>query len=411
MADDPAEDINRLRDRIQNGQRDIHCSECRDVLIKYSDNVSLIPSEVGDYRHRTVLKKCIRMSEHAGCLARALEDKAEAQDIVRWIHANYEKEYSNQAFRSVLRSFGKHVTDAEGEPDSLQWISYSTSNDHDPTPSERDLLTYDEMQALLEACRNPRDKALISVQFEAGCRPYELEALTVGDVFDSEHSTGIHVDGKEGERAVHLIVSVPYLQGWLNNHPGGSDPEAPLWSKLDEAAAPSYTTFLNYFKGAAKRAGIEKSVTPRNFRKSNTRWLVLQGFEQSRIEERQGRKRGSDHTRNYLSRFGSESNERAYAQLHGREVEVESDAEAAGPVECPRCHRETPREKDFCMWCHAALSFEATEQVDDLEDATAESIAESADPDLEDIDPEDILELREDVQDSPALQKLLASLM
>lgn len=406
MGDDPRSDIETLRDRIRTGKRDLHCEDCADALLEYSDRVELIPSEVGEYRHRTVLRKVALLSERAGCVAAALEDRDEAEEIVRYIHREYETEYSNQTYRSVLRSFGKHVTDGDDEPDSLSWISYSTSNDHDPTPSERDLLTWeDDVQPMLEACLNPRDRALIAVQFEAGCRPYELEGLTVNDVIDAEHTTGLHVDGKTGERVVHLIVSVPYLQAWLNEHPGGDDD--PLWCKLSSPEAPSYTAFLNYFKGAAERAGVDKPVTPRNFRKSNTRWLITQGFDVPRIEERQGRQQGSDHTRNYQARFGDESNEVAYAQLQGVDVGDETGPADHGPVECHRCHRETPRERDFCMWCHAALSFEAAEAVEAADSETAESIAASADDDVE-IEPADVLEAREIAEDNPLLKRLLA---
>jgi hypothetical protein len=38
------------------------------------------------------------------------------------------------------------------------------------------------------------------------------------------------VDGKRGERTIHLVMSVPYFQRWLNEHPGGDGDY--LWSKL-----------------------------------------------------------------------------------------------------------------------------------------------------------------------------------
>ncbi len=92
----------------------------------------------------------------------------------------------------------------------------------------------------------------------------------MGDVYDSEHTVGLHVDGKRGERTIHLVMSVPYLQRWLNEHPGGDGDH--LWSKLSSPDRPSYNSFLGYFKNAAGRADVSKAVTPTNFRKSNTRW-------------------------------------------------------------------------------------------------------------------------------------------
>jgi hypothetical protein len=212
---------------------------------------------------------------------------------------------------------------------------------------------------MIETCQNPRDRALLAVQFEAGCRSGELFDLRVSDVFDGEYTTSLHVDGKRGERAIPLVTSLPHLRAWLTDE--RCPDRGTLWSKLNADERPSYNTWLGYFKDAADRAGVTKSVTPTNFRKSNTRWLVLQGYSQARIEDRQGRKRGSDHTRRYMARFGDESQERAYARLHGLEVEADEDAADAAPIECPRCGRETPRDRDHCMWCNLALSEDAVD--------------------------------------------------
>jgi len=224
------------------------------------------------------------------------------------------------------------------------------SNDFNPVPSERDLLRWEEdVVPMLEACHNPRDRALIAVQFEAGCRSGELFDIRVGDVFDGEYTTSLHVDGKRGERSVALVVSLQYLQDWLTDDRSPDREDAYLWSKLNSDERPSYRTWRDYFEDAAERAGVTKSVTPTDFRKSNTRWLVLQGYSQARIEVRQGRKRDSDYTRRYIARFGEESQERSYARLHGLEVDPEEDAEEISPFLCPRCQHETPRDNEHVV--------------------------------------------------------------
>lgn len=437
---DPRQEVDTLRRRLQSNGEDaryVQFDADRRHLLKFSDNVRLVPSEIGEHRHLKLLRHCTRMAalatppsvedfedndeieaagvqdeadidellEEHGLLGAVLEYRAVAEAIVRWINTEYDNEHTNQDYRTALRSFGRYRLKKDEPPETLAWIPTGTSNDFDPAPSERDLLTWDELQELIDAARNPRDEALFAVQFESGLRAGELYDLRIGDVFDSEHSVGIHGDGKQGERPVHLIASVPYLQRWLDEHPAGDDDQAFLWSKLSSTDRPSYPTFLNYFKYAAERAGISKDVTPTNFRKSNTRWLVIQGFSTARIEDRQGRKRGSEHTARYMARFGEESNENAYARLHGIDVEAE-EPEETGPVECPRCHRDTPREKDFCMWCHNALSHEATEKINDVDNDVAESIAESAQGDV-DVTPEEMLEARKAIEENPALKQLL----
>jgi hypothetical protein len=122
----------------------------------------------------------------------------------------------------------------------------------------------------------------------------------------------------------------------------------------------SYRAFKNIFENAADRAGVTKPVTPTNFRKSNATFLARHGMSQAYIEDRQGRKRGSDATAHYVARFGGEADDE-YARIHGVEVE-EEEAEPFGPVECPRCEKQTPRDEDSCVWCGQALDYDAPEQ-------------------------------------------------
>ncbi|ALG82876.1 site-specific integrase [Halanaeroarchaeum sulfurireducens] len=398
MSDlNPRKLVDDLRARLK-GNGDEPCQvpleADRRHLLKMSDKMRLMQSEIGDHRQLKLLRHVRRMAivpewpsvadfeendeadeagvddiddiekllNEKGYLGLTLEYRAAADALVRWIHSEYENEHTNQDYRTALRSFGRYRLKKDEPPESLAWIPTTTSNDFNPVPSERDLLRWEEdVVPMLEACHNPRDRALIAVQFEAGCRSGELFDIRVGDVFDGEYTTSLHVDGKRGERSVALVISLPYLQDWLTDDRSPDRDDAYLWSKLNSDERPSYRTWRDYFEDAAERADVTKSVTPTNFRKSNTRWLVLQGYSQARIEDRQGRKRGSDHTRRYMARFGEESQERSYARLHGLEVEPEEDAGDISPVQCPRCQRETPRDNEHCMWCNFALSEDAVD--------------------------------------------------
>jgi hypothetical protein len=259
-------------------------------LIKMVENMRLMQSKVGDYRQLKILRHCRRMAtlaewptvrdfeendeadaadveneadveallERQGLLGAALDYRTVAETIVRWIHTEYTNEHTNQDYRTALRSFGRYRLKRDETTDSLAWIPTTTSNDFDPVPSERDLLKWEyDVEPMIDAAHNARDKALFAVQFDAGLRGGELYDLRVGDVFDSEHTVGLHVDGKRGERTVHLVIAVPYLQRWLNEHPGGSDDH--LWSKLSSPDRPSYNTFLGCFKNAAGRTGVDKA--------------------------------------------------------------------------------------------------------------------------------------------------------
>lgn len=440
---DPRTEVDGLREQLRRGsadQRYVQYDADRDHLLKMSDNIRLVPSKIGEHRHLKLLRHTSRMAalaqpptvedfedndeaeragitdgedveallkEH-GLLGSALDYRAAAEAIVRWINDEYANEHTNQDYRTALRSFGRYRQKVDEPPATLAWIPTGTSNDFNPVPSERDLLLWEEdVVPMIDEAHNPRDKALFAVQFEAGLRSGELFGLRVGDVFDSKHTVGVHVDGKRGERPVHLIMSVPYLQRWLDEHPG--DDSSYLWTKLSTPTRPSYNTWRDYFQDAADRAGVTKDVTPTNFRKANTRWLVVLGYSQPRIEDRQGRKRGSEHTARYMARFGEESNERVYARLHGLEIEPEEGTDV-GPVDCPRCHRATPQHEDFCVWCHFALTPDATDEVEAQDDRLFSSVAQApdtTDASGDEVTSDDVMAARQLLQDHPELRRVL----
>jgi hypothetical protein len=230
---------------------------------------------------------------------------------------------------------------------------------------ERDVLP------MIEETRNSRDAALLAVAFDSGARSGELQDLTIGDVADSEYGLQIFVDGKTGQRSVTLIPSVPYLQRWMNDHPG-EDSNAPLWSKLSKPEELTYRRFRAIFDDAAQRAGVAKPVTPTNFRKSNASHLARKGMNQAFIEDRQGRKRGSDLTAHYVARFGGEAEEE-YARMQGIDVEKE-ESEPLGPVECPRCGKDTPRHEPTCVWCNQALDHAGVASLEEQEQEVRDTL-------------------------------------
>lgn len=361
MGDD-RKAIERYRERVQDS--DEITEEDKQVLLDFSDRLDLIPSEISEVRHKTLLGRCTRMAENVGGLAQALEDREAAEDLVRWIHRTYDNENTNHGYRNALRSFGRRATDGDDHPDSIEWIPSGMSSSHDPVPNPADMLKWeDDVVPMIEEARNPRDGALIAAAFDTGARASELLDLSVGDVNDHQYGLQVRLDGKTGQRSVPLISSVPYLQKWLAEHPAPDTPDAPLWSKLTEADQISYQRANQALKKAAKEAGVTKTATFTNFRKSNATYLVRNGISQPEIEDRQGRKRGSDATAHYIARFGGEGDDN-FARIHGIEVE-EDEPEPIGPVECPRCDKQTPRHKPTCVWCSQALDHRALHEIEE----------------------------------------------
>ena len=110
-------------------------------------------------------------------------------------------------------------------------------------------------------------------------------------------------------------------------------------------------------KDAADRAGVDKPVTFTNLRKSSASHLASRGLNQAHIEDHHGWTRGSDVASRYVSVFADDTG-REVARVHGLEIDEEEEPDATAPIECPRCHQQTPREMDHCLHCRQTINME-----------------------------------------------------
>lgn len=379
MSTNPEVELENLRDRIEEAI-DISPDD-QTALQAFDDALGLQRQDVGLYRHLKLLRHCVIIAEQCGNLSASLESREAAETIVRWIHDTYDNAETNQDYRVALKGFGRRLADEGGDPpDSLDWISSNTSNDHDPTPDPGDMLEWEgDIQPMLDAALNPRDRAAIALQWDAGLRGYEFKDLTVGSLTDHKHGLQVTVNGKTGQRTVTLIPSVPYVQRWLTEHPRGDDSDAALWCSLTSGEEISYSMKVRMLKDPGRRAGVGKPLTPTNFRKSSASHLASRGMNQAHIEDHHGWVRGSKVAARYVSVF-SEDADRELAKLHG--IDVESDEpDRVAPVACPRCNELTPADRPFCMHCNQTLDREMMELVSEVTSAFERLMVESDDAD------------------------------
>ncbi|MDT3434643.1 tyrosine-type recombinase/integrase [Haloarcula sp. 1CSR25-25] len=401
----PQRGVETLRTKVKEGERDIDHDRDRDILLEFSDQLKLLRETYGHHRHLKLLRHCVRMAELApASLADSLEDRDATEDIVRWIHDTYdldETPETNQNYRVALRVFGRRVTDVAGDdpPPAIAWVNSTLPNDYDPSPDPGEMLRWeDDVEPMLDQCRNSRDEAAIALQFDAGLRGGELYDLCVDDINTSDYGLTVSADGKTGQRAVDLIPSTPHINRWLSDHPGDGDD--PLWCKLSDPDQLSYQSYLDMFKRPASRAGVEKDVTPTAFRKSNLAWLCRQGMNARHIERRQGRVHGSDAVSRYAAIFDDDIGDE-YAQLMGLEVVDDSSDDEFAPVTCPRCDRETPQRESQCMWCGQALSPEATKRSSQQDTDLMEALADN--PEMA----EEFLAVKDALEDNPLARRVL----
>lgn len=392
MTNNASNQIKGVREQLDAGDRGGTPAD-RALLLEFSDRLRLLAEDYTDNRHIKLLRHLMRLSEEVdadadeGVLTDALENRDVAEDAVRWIHANYDNPETNRDYRVSLRVLGKHVGDCEttqcddnGIPLSISWISSKTPRSYDPTPNPAEIVTWDEVEAMIDVARNPRDAAMVALMMDAGPRGGEFYDLRKKDLTDAEHGLQVWVDGKTGQRSVTLIPSVPQVRRWLSDHPGETDDY--LWSGLTSSERISRQRVYQILRKLAERADVTKDVTPTAFRKANATWLAKTGANAALIERRQGRTTGSKAVARYIAEFGEQTEQSAYAQLHGRDVE-HNDPERRDVVYCPRCEKENPPTEDLCMWCGQGLDptgaaeAEATER--EVREALAKLDPETAD--------------------------------
>lgn len=352
--------IENLRERVRTSEA--ISDEEKELLIEFSETLDLLRSTYTDDRHKKLLGHCVRLAENVGGLDDALEDRNAAEDIVRYIHRTFDNEESNRDNRVAIRMFGEHMSEGDGKPQSIDWISSTYSKSYNPAPDPSKMLRWkEEVLPLIEETRNSRDAAMIATAWNLGGRPFEFQDLTVGAITDSKYGIQVTVNGKRGQRSPTLILAVPYLQRWLDDHPDRTNGDVPLWSKLSKPEAISDRMFRKILETAADRAGVTRPITLSNFRKSCASYLASNGVSQVHLENHMGWTRGSTVANRYIAVFGEES-EREIAKAYGADVE-EDEPEPLVGVECPRCTRESPRHEDRCIWCGQPLDPAAVESI------------------------------------------------
>jgi integrase len=183
-------------------------------------------------------------------------------------------EWRKYDYKVTLRFFYKWLEGGgEKYPKKVSWIKLEEPSDNNITPS--DLLTEEEIIAMIKAARNARDAAFIGFVYEGEPRPGESLFPQLKHVVEDENGITVYVAGKMGKkmglRPIFLVASESLIKRWLREHPFRDNPEAPLWvgiGKENLSRRLDYDAMRRMLKNVAKRAGIKKPVFPRLFRHS-----------------------------------------------------------------------------------------------------------------------------------------------
>lgn len=357
----------KIKQRLENavkrlGENQRVSDEAREALRKFVDD--LASQGISLYRQAFYITHLVPLAEDLGAafISPTKEDvksfvaKVERSDLAEWTKANK---------RVAIKRFYKWLLGNDEEyPHAVKWIKTSMPNNKTKLPE--DLLTREEIRALIDAAISNRDKALISILADGGIRIGEALSLRVKDFHPDRYGGFIEVTGKTGPRHVRLLNSVPRLSAWLEDHPAREDGEAPIFIQLgrDRGEPLKYAAARKAIREAAKRAGIKKPVNPHAFRHARAT-ILAKRVPEAPLEGHMGWVHGSKMAKTYVHLSGRDLDETV---LGSSGIEIrEEGAEEEVPTKCPRCDTWNDAGKKLCRKCHMALDeAEAIAREEDL---------------------------------------------
>ncbi len=193
-----------------------------------------------------------------------------------------------------------------------------------------DMLSEADIEKMINSCKNPLDKAAISLLW-SGMRVGELLSLRISDVKTEEGEVDVVVVGKTGQRTVSLM-NPTYLLTYLKQMRNNAAPTAPLFVKLQNGTATeewlSYEALKKKLRDIRDRVPELKGrrVYPHLFRHSFASFLAGQNFNPEIM-------------RRY---FGWASNQMAVTYVHLNDQAVKDAIRTLGKREV------SPSSPDWC---------------------------------------------------------------
>lgn len=171
--------------------------------------------------------------------------------------------WTKRDYRIGLKTFYQWLYNYEHgqHPPIVKWIRARSNIPNGLKKS--DMLRPEEIQRLVNATTNIRDKAVILVLAESELRLGEILTLRIGDIEFDRMGVRMAVEGKMGRDYSRIISSSKHLVAWLRLHPAQDNPQAPLWRRLESDRLQQMMTYASaraMLQDCIKRAGLSKRV-------------------------------------------------------------------------------------------------------------------------------------------------------
>ena len=223
------------------------------------------------------------------------------------------------------------------------------------TKTASQLLMPEEIQALINASRSSRDRAMIMTLYEGGFRPGEICQLTWGDMKSDPKGIAVNVNFKTGiTRYIRLVMAKKYLSEWRGDYPLPIT-QGSLVFLNEQRRQLTWFAMAMQIRRIAKRAGITKHLTPHLFRHSRITHLLREGASESVVKLMMWGSLNTDMLMTYAHLTGGDV-DAEITRLYGLDTGKNEKPARLEPRICPSCNLINPPGEDYCRGCMEALS-------------------------------------------------------
>ncbi len=289
--------------------------------------------------------------------------KDDMKNFEKWLRQKY-SEHCRNTFKQRLRPFFRWLMETENYPDSVRWMKCSYDDKRFPV-----VLTTKEIEEMIKACESLRDRAIVAVLAEAGCRAGELVNIRIKDLVFDSYGVSVIVNGKTRERRIRLVSSVRDISQWLNVHPKKNDPNAMFICNLakNSCGYPMNASSLDpILQKLARKAGITKHVYAHLFRHTRATALAKHMTE-AQLRVYFGWKGGSSMPSLYVHLSGADI-ENKVLEINGIKKEDAKEADKLSTVTCRRCSEINSVGNNYCTRCSTPLTEERLQEDDRAEE-------------------------------------------
>lgn len=277
-------------------------------------------------------------------------------------------DWSIEGLKASIKSFYKEL----GKEDLVQDIKYKNKSKVNRKKKPDWDLAEEEVDLLVQAADNERDKSLISLLYYSGIRIGELLTLRIKDVVFDDAGMIVTVAGKTGIRPVRVLGdAIGYMRSWMNVHPDQFNENAWLYcgighdmrGKLNIGQNLEHATVYAIFRKTKNRAVMlgfpkDKRLYPHLFRHVFASRMA-QKLTEPVLEKLMGWEYSSTMPKVYLH-LRNDQVDAAVLEANGIAPQ-KKPLETRKPKICINCKTPNPSRNSYCLQCGRPLSVEESQ--------------------------------------------------